>query len=392
MKILAICPRIPEIGKKGDQVLSFYRLSYLARTHNIQLICFGDPIKDLHAKLELEACGIKVNFVKWNIVTALSGLLYSIFDSKLPMQCSLFKSRKFKLLYSNLMYDFKPDAIYAVTIRALENLTEIRVPLFIDLVDSMALNFERRVNASFGFYKLILKSEYARVRRYERIFSNISSRSFIVSSIDKNVIDCDKISVIPLGIDENIFFKSRNESNNPSIVFTGNMNYTPNVEAVMWFYYNCWNIIKTKYPNSSFIIAGGSPNKEILALQADKSVTITGRVSSLAAIINTAWVSIAPMQSGSGMQFKILEAMACGVPVITSSLGLGDIKAAAGRDLFVTDSSNRFVEIIFSLFNSIELRKKVGDAGLHYVKSNHTWDVLNADFESQLINNVFLQE
>ena len=132
------------------------------------------------------------------------------------------------------------------------------------------------------------------------------------------------------------------------------------------------------------MIAGSNPTSDITALQSDTSVTVTGRVPSLASVINAARVSIAPMQSGSGMQFKILEAMACGVPVVVSTLGLGDIAAEINKDFLLADTPDSFVQAILSLLQSEELREKIGNAGLQFVKQHHAWDMLNANFEQSI--------
>ena len=139
-------------------------------------------------------------------------------------------------------------------------------------------------------------------------------------------------------------------------------------------------------PDVRLVIAGSSPTSEITSLRSDESVTVTGRVSSLKSIINSARISIAPMQSGSGMQFKILEAMACSVPVVATSMGLGDIGAKAGKDILISDTSDSFVESVLLLLKSDDLHAKIGDSGFQYVNKHHTWDALNAKFESFIIS------
>jgi glycosyltransferase involved in cell wall biosynthesis len=234
--------------------------------------------------------------------------------------------------------------------------------------------------------RVVLKMEYCRVKEFEKRAAQQATRSFVVSSIDQKMIGNDKVRVIPLGVDDRLFFKKTDACENPVLIFTGNMNYKPNVDAVLWFYLNCWDKLKHELPECRLVIAGANPAAKILALRSDNAVTVTGRVPSIATLINAARVSIAPMQSGSGMQNKILEAMACGVPVVTTRLGLGDIKAEVGSDLLLADTAESFVDGVLSLLHSEELHSKIGNSGWHYVKLHHNWDVLNAEFEAQVID------
>jgi glycosyltransferase involved in cell wall biosynthesis len=228
--------------------------------------------------------------------------------------------------------------------------------------------------------------EYCRVKEFEKRAAQRATRAFIVSSIDQKMIGSDKVSVIPLGVDDQHFFKRTDACENSVVIFTGNMNYKPNVDAVLWFYLNCWDRLKHELPECRLVIAGANPASSILALRSDKAVTVTGRVPSIATLLNAARVSIAPMQSGSGMQNKILEAMACGVPVVATMLGLGDIKAQVGSDLLLADTAESFVDGVLSLLQSEELHSKIRNAGWHFVKLHHNWDVLNAQFEAQIID------
>jgi glycosyltransferase involved in cell wall biosynthesis len=386
LKILAISPRIPEIGKKGDQAPSFHRLVHLSRKHKVKLICFGNMDKDFEAKSKLESFGISVDLIHWSQSRAVANLLLAIFKPNSAFQCAFFESSSFKKAFENLLAEFKPDAIYAVTIRGLGNIGSYTGPLFIDLVDSMALNFSRRIDVTVGLMRVVLKMEYCRVKEFEKRAAERSTRSFVVSSIDQKVIGSNKVSVIPLGVDDRLFFKKNDTCQKPVVIFTGNMNYKPNVDAVLWFYLNCWDKLKRELPECRLVIAGANPSDKIMALRSDNAVTVTGRVQSIATLINAARVSIAPMQSGSGMQNKILEAMACGVPVVTTMLGLGDIKAEVGNDLLVADTAESFVDGVLSLLQSNELHSKIGNSGWYYVKHQHNWDILNAEFETQVID------
>jgi glycosyltransferase involved in cell wall biosynthesis len=226
--------------------------------------------------------------------------------------------------------------------------------------------------------------ECKRVSAYEVNVAQQATLSFVVSKFDQKFIGHEKVQTLPLGINCLDFFKQPSGGLDPTIVFTGNMNYKPNVDAVLWFFGQCWVKLKLAVPAVRWVVAGSNPTARVLALRADGAIKVIGRVESLAAVINAARLSIAPMQSGSGMQFKILEAMACGVPVVTTSLGLGDIAAKPDQDVIVADTADEFVQSIVNLLGSSDLRQSIGDAGLRYVNSNHTWDALNSEFEQSM--------
>jgi glycosyltransferase involved in cell wall biosynthesis len=249
------------------------------------------------------------------------------------------------------------------------------------MVDSMGLNFSRRVVLERGLKRIAFDQECRRVSAYEVKVAQLATHAFVVSAVDQQFIGQERVRVLPLGIDQHRFFRDPDGLSDPIIVFTGNMNYKPNVDAVLWYYKQCWGDLKLAVPGVRWLIAGGNPTAAVVAVGTDPSITVTGRVTSLADVINAARVSIAPMQMGSGMQFKILEAMACGVPVVTTSLGLGDIGAKPGQDVLLAETPEDFNQSVMTLLQSSDLRQTIGDAGLHYINKNHTWDVLNAEFE-----------
>lgn len=380
MKILAVCPRIPAAKKNGDQVLSYHRLAFLAQRHVVQVICFAPENDDDFDKRALEAIGIIVHTVPWRLANALWSALMALFDRYIPLQCGYYTSHAFRQEFRKISQDFNPDALYAVTIRSLCNIGFSNKPLYVDLVDSMGLNFSRRRDAARGLKKALLVVESARVLEFERKIAEQATRSFVVSDLDRNFIGVDNIVVLPLGIDLSHFQQSHAFDQDPIVVFSGNMFYQPNVEAALWFVSCCWQAVKTLVPEARLVIAGSNPTPSIKELAVDSSITVTGRVKSMAAVLNASQVAIAPMQSGSGMQFKVLEAMACAVPVVATTIGLGDIKAIANQDILIGDTPQAIVDLVVGLLNDASKRVKVGEAGYRYVLANHQLDVINERF------------
>jgi glycosyltransferase involved in cell wall biosynthesis len=318
--------------------------------------------------------------IPWRKSVGLYQLIKYLFDANMPLQCALFSSADFRSLIEKIIISSNPDIIHCNTIRVLPNLLNLTRPLILDMVDSMALNFRRRFDQSTWWTRPLWGIELARVAPYEKLAAKRSIATFVVSSIDKSEISFNSVKVLPLGIDGDTYYKGV-ASPHQIVVLTGNMSYQPNIDAALWFADRCWPAINSVYPNSLFVIAGNSPASAVRKLAINPSIRVTGSVPNMANVIRSAQVAVAPMQSGSGMQFKILEAMACGVPVVTTHLGLGDIRAKPDTEIFIADTPAEFIDVTIKLMASREMRSSVGDSGQKFVYQHHTWDSINVAFE-----------
>ena len=384
MKILVISSRIPAAEKKGDQVASFPRVVYLARTNQVELICFGSMSvpEDREARQALEVAGVVVHFVRWKPWVALARMLQALPDASIPFQCAYFRSGEFQKVVEAVSLRFMPDALYCVMVRVFVNAEGFTGRIYVDMVDSMGLNFSRRASVATGLKRWLLSLERRRVSAFERQVARRADRSFVVSRIDQQAIGTEKVDAISLGVDMQRFKKDTAQKKPGGVIaFTGNMGYQPNIEAVLWFVHHCWPEVKRLVPGVRLVVAGSSPAPSVVALgEQDREISVTGRVPSMASILNTATVAVVPMQSGSGMQNKILEAMACGVPVVTTALGLGDIGARSGKEILVADSPMEFSMAVVSLLESAQMSVDIGDQGMRYVHANHSWEALNKRF------------
>lgn len=380
MKIIAVSTRIPAAKKNGDQLLSFYRLVFLAKKNDIELICFGRDFEGNGDKLALEELGIVVHFIEWRLLVAIWFVFIALFDRSMPLQCALYTSYAFRRKFREVEERFEPENLYSVTVRPLFNIDKSKKPLVVDLIDSLGLNFFRRSASSNFIKKYLLAYEASRILNFERSVAQRAKQCFVVSHVDRAYIGLNGINVLPLGIDFNQFEKKHCFNQEPTIVFGGNMFYQPNIEAALWFVNNCWSDVKILVPEARLVIAGNNPVPEIKSLEIDPKITVTGRVESMAAVINACQVAIAPMQSGSGMQNKILEAMACAVPVVATSIGLGDIKAIHNQDILIGDTPEAIVELVVFLLKNKNNRIKIGEAGYQYVREWHQWEANNIKF------------
>jgi glycosyltransferase involved in cell wall biosynthesis len=317
-----------------------------------------------------------------------------IFNLQLPLQIAYYSSNYFQSKVDSILSENNFDLIHIFLIRLAPYFNNISTPKVIEIIDSMQLNLERRVALESFPQRWIFKEELSRIIKYEQSLDIFFDSIVVVSDKDKKLIPSERVTVIQNGIDTELFSLQQQPPLKPTLIFSGNMSYAPNVHAVKWFVKKCLPIIQQTIPDTSLLIAGVNPSREIRSLEQTPGVTVTGFVKSMPQTLRQANVAIAPMQSGSGIQNKILEAMASGLPVVTTTLGLGSLKAESGREILLADSPENFAKITISLLQNAELAREISYLARIFVVKNHSWEVASRQVEkvyTQIIKKEKLQ-
>ena len=158
------------------------------------------------------------------------------------------------------------------------------------------------------------------------------------------------------------------------------MDYAPNVDAVGYFAESILPLVRAKCPDVKFVIAGQRPVPKVTEL-ANDHIIVTGFVKDLAATYNSASVVVAPLRFGAGTQNKVLEAMAMGVPVVCSNIGFGGLGIQSGQGAIMQTDPVAFANSVIELLSSAAMRKSVGEAGMHVIKTRFDWDIIAAELE-----------
>ena len=185
------------------------------------------------------------------------------------------------------------------------------------------------------------------------------------------------VEVIPNGVDTDYFspVPPVASEGNPYVIFTGAMDYPPNMDAAAWFCDKVFPALQRLMPQLGFKIVGKNPHPQILALSRKDGVQVTGTVADIRSYIAGALAMVVPLRSGGGTRHKIPQAMAMERPVISTSVGAEGLDVTPGTDILIADDAEQFVAHIHSLAKSPETSNRLGKAGRRLVMEKYEWRV-----------------
>ncbi len=281
--------------------------------------------------------------------------------------------------------DNRVDVTHIQHLRMSQYHHEVQGPSLLDLPDAYSLYWQRRISITRKWYNQIFdKIESKRVIREEEVIKNFrlslvcspEDRDFLISRHGVN-----QIKLLPNGVDLDQFVFDGHDYHQKSLLFTGNMDYAPNVDAVVYFVNHQWKILKREFPDIKLVIAGQRPVREVLMLET-KDIQVTGFVPDISKMYAQSGIVIAPLRFGAGTQNKVLEAMAMGVPVVCTNIGFAGLGIESGEGCLLSLDDHEFVEHLRKLLLSKELRESVGQKGLHVVRSRFSWDIITVQLEN----------
>lgn len=395
MKILVLSHRVPFPPNKGEKIRTFHQIQFLAsRGHEIVVLSpyEGDAEPDFARALERELAVKVMMFplkAKW--LRLLGGLA-----TNRPLTVSYFYSSELQKTFDDLVNSGECDAVlcsssamssYVFRNKRLVNESGSSGTRLI--MDFMDLDSDKwnQYRASYRLPMSLVYSREARlVRRLETRSYEAFDACFFVSENESRLFaeqlpESSKVRVMGNGIDTDVFFPDRTKqvSGHPVFLFTGVMNYRPNEDAVEWFVDAVWPGILSEWPEAEFIIAGMDPSPKIQQLGKKTGITVTGFVKDIVPYYQKATVFVAPFRLARGLQNKILQSLACGLPVVTTTLGLEGIKAKEGTDLLVADGGKEFTTKIKRLMTEPSLYRQLSENGPRLIQREHSWSSILED-------------
>lgn len=378
MKILFVANRMPYPPHRGDKLKIFNLAKQLSTKHELHLITIAESAADAQYANELQPLFASISFVRLPLWRRLFNTFLGVFLFNKPLQVHYFYSRKFKKLLLNTMQSHQFDAIHVQHLRMSQYFHEgITNHAILDLPDAFSLYWLRRKEkAKSIFEKWFNQFEYNRLVAYEK---KQLPKFPIVLACNKE--DCDylelisnkQINLLPNGVDTNLFDNKNGQAFIPNrILFTGNMDYAPNVDAVEYFVAEIFPLILAKNPNVKFIIAGQRPVKKVLQL-ASSHIEITGFVPNLAEEYSKAHLVVAPMRFGAGTQNKVLEALSMGIPVVCTNIGFKGLQMENGEGIYCELNTEQFAGRVIEILFNLELRNKLSNLASDKIRKLYSW-------------------
>ncbi len=376
MRILFITPRFPYPPLKGDQVRSYNQIRVLSEKHSIFLLSLIENSEELNHVPLLERFCSHIETVELRPFRSYFNVIPGLF-SPLPLQTHYYYSSEMGRRIQTVIENNDFDTVHVQLIRMAPYLADLHeTPKVIDLTDALSLNMKRRYGHDKGILKLGAYIEWQRVKRYEPEVCKQFDQAIVVSPTDKKAIGSfENLHVNPNGVDTDCFpfvLEGREPS---SIIFTGNIGYFPNTDAVHWFSREVFPLIKTRVPHVKFYVVGTDPPQNIRHLNTDENIVVTGFVDSIHEYLARATIAVCPMRSGSGIQNKVLEAMASGTPIVTTEYALDGIQATPGRDLIVANEPREFAHRVVELLENPSLRRKLAVNARQLIEKKYTWEI-----------------
>ena len=393
MNILLLSPWLPWPPYDGGRIRILETLRYLSRHHRVTLVASVGPEEDTaNVAVVKEFCDGVVTSVLYNETRAVVSRLSIGMLSRRPLIQSFYYdenlARRVRDLTSRVAYDVIQIEFpfLAPYLKAIDSHRCAKKILTMHNIES--LRFERELQlARWGKRSLVLLGDHLLFNAWEKKALGEFDGVVTVSESEREWVQCHApgvtVEVVPNGVDTKYFspIASIIAERNPYIVFTGAMDYPPNMDAAAWFCNEILPLLQKKIHGLELKIVGKNPHRQILELGKRNGIQVTGTVPDIRSYVAAALALVVPLRSGGGTRLKILEAMAMERPVISTSIGAEGLAVTPGTDILIANDAQQFVDHVQLLAKSPEISKRLGKAGRRLVTEKYDWRVCMSGLE-----------
>jgi sugar transferase (PEP-CTERM/EpsH1 system associated) len=382
MRILLLTHRLPWPPDKGDKIRSFNILRHLAATHELHVACPLDSTEDAQRQSSPPA-GVRGVTTASIPARAGAATLCRALATRRSVSVAHFYSAELQQRIDALIDAERFDAYLCFSSPMAEYLFRSRhwndgmrrARRLMDFIDVDSHKWRQYAEEGLPPWSWVYRYEAWRLADYERRVLASFDAALVVSAQERDYFPggaTERLVAVSNGVDLE-YFAAAPPAPGADVVFTGVMDYRPNVDAVCWFAREIWPRIHAALPESRFWIVGSQPTAAVQRLAILDGVHVTGRVPDVREYVRRAAVCVAPLRIARGLQNKVLEAMAMARAVVATGEAHEGLRAEPGRELVVAPADGRFADAVIGLLGDAGRRADLGAAARRCVERNYQW-------------------
>ena len=380
MKILFLSPTVPFPLTDGGRIRVFNLLKQIAEKSDITLLALETQPTDEEGVAELQQLGVQVHLVPNAPTLPRVSLrtLINAFHRQQPITVSRYDLPTYRQRFKELLATEDYDLVHYEMFHTAQFHTETDLPGVLSQQNVDSEIWRRLCSETANpFYKFVYWTQQRAFQRYERVLSPKFDVVTCTSDIDALVFQqhCaeDAIAIIPNGVDVTHFQPDFTTESPAHLIYIGSMDWYPNEDAVAFFADEILPSIQSEVSDVRFSIVGGNPSARVEKLAERDSVIVTGRVPEIKPYFAEATVFVVPLRIGSGTRLKILEALAMGKAIVSTSVGAEGLDLKDGEEIFIADEPKPFAEAVTRLLTDPALRRRIGENGRARVEKDYDW-------------------
>lgn len=386
MRILMLAHRIPYPPHTGDKIRAYQVARHLARTHELTL---GFVIDDASDRSGLEALGRDIPDLEWGGLWKPGALARGLAELGMGRSLSIayFRSGRLARRVSRRLREQVYDAVYVSSSPMVEYVRGTALPVVMDFVDVDSDKWAQYADKQRPPLSWAYRLEGRRLRRFEAEAVCWGHRCILATAAEETLLKSfapwARTAVIPNGVDLGGFGPPADA---PTIIFTGAMDYFPNVDAVQHFCADIFPAVARAVSGARFLIVGLNPSPAVRKLGEIPGVTVTGAVPDVQPYYREASVCVAPLRIARGIQNKVLQSMALGVPVVATSAAARGLECRPDEHFLVEDDPSRFAQAVVGLIRDGAARTALATRARAFVEGHHSWAAVLERIEAIVVD------
>ena len=390
MKVLLLTQVLPYPPDSGPKVKTFYVLKYLARHYDVTLVSFVRGDQSDHIRV-LESYCRSIYTVPMNrsVFQNIAALFKSL-AGNIPWMMARDDVKEMRQLVDRLAAQEEFEVVHADQLNMAQYAQRVpKARRVLDAHNALWVLYRRLAQTmSFGVRRWLLERDWRLLKKYEGSICREFDQVLTVSEEDKTSLEeamessKREIHVIPIAVDTDEQQPVQRDKDADHIIHIGTMYWPPNIDGMMWFLENVFPLISAKRPDTICDIIGARPPQELVDYgKSHPGVNVTGYVVDPTPYLQQAALMIVPLRAGGGMRVKILNALAQGLPIVSSALGCEGIQVEHGRHLLIADTPEEFAEATLKLFDDPALAIRLGENGRRLIQEKYDYRTACAPLE-----------